>query len=319
MHIKFSYVFIFLATLLLSACDLTPEAEETIELSPEGFFAATLTDKYALTGNIRGNAELWQLQPQKLLHSWQHSDKSTGIMYTAIADNGEYALTAEKNSLAWWRISDGQLLNIWLIDDINAIAISSNGKSALIGLADKALYFSLSLAKTVYILPHKDKVTQLDLSKSGLLAITGSNDHTAKLWDLNSGKLKHTWEHRSNLSKVAISPNGAYALTNEGLGTIKIWKPRTGKLHRELGAKLITLSSLSFSSNSRQVVVGQLSRRIDLWDISSGELQSYWRPKKQRDWIPSAATIIALSFAEKNNKIYSIASNGYLQRWNAAP
>jgi WD40 repeat protein len=117
---------------------------------------------------------------------------------------------------------------------------------------------------------------------------------------LNTGEEKFSWSHHSKLSTVAISPDDKYALTNEGLGTIRLWKTQTGKLYKQLGPKLITLSSAAFSDNSKYLVAGRVSQRIDLWNIRSGEIINYWRPKKDSFWKPTAATILALTFSANN-------------------
>ncbi len=314
MNNAFSLLLIF-SILLLSACDLTPNPKRTYPLSPEGFYSASLSSHYALTGNVRGNAELWQLKPKNLLYTWQHTDEKNGILYTAISDDEQYALTAEKESLAWWRLSDGVLMNVWYLPNIHSITLSADGQFALIGLEDKAIYYSLRQGRTKFSFQHASSVTQTDISVSNQLALTGSSDETAKLWNLKTGELKFTWPHRSKLSIVKISPNDKYALTNEGLGSIRLWKTQTGKLYRQLGSNLITLSSAAFTKNSRYLIAGQVSQRIDLWNIKTGKLIKYWRPKKESIWMPTAATILALGFSEDDRQFYSIASNGYLQLW----
>ncbi|MBE0471660.1 MAG: hypothetical protein IBX55_19390 [Methyloprofundus sp.] len=310
------FIALLLLSLLLVACDTTPKAERTYELASEGVFSASLSKNLALIGTTaRGNAELWQLKPKQLLHTWQHTDEKNGILYTAISDDEQYALTAEKESLAWWRIADGALMNVWYLPNINAITLSADGQFALIGLEDKAIYYSLQHGQTRYAFKHQSSVIKVDISASNQLAITGSSDETAKLWDLNNGQEKFSWPHQSKLSTVALSPDDQYALTNEGLGTIRLWKTQTGKLYKQLSSNLITLSAAAFSDNSHYLIAGRVSQRIDLWDIRSGEIINYWRPKKDSFWTPSAATILALTFSENERKIYSIASNGYLQLW----
>ena len=154
-----------------------------------------------------------------------------------------------------------------------------------------------------------------DISASGKYAITGSEDKTAKLWDLESGELKTTWEHHSSLSQVAISGDDDYALTNAALGRTRLWKTYNGKLFRQIGPDLMTLSAVKFSRDGKYLLTGRTSQRIDLWQVKSGELIKFWRPKKENAWRPSAATILALGFTGNEKKLYSIASNGYLQRW----
>ena len=314
--LKLKLLLLIALTCILLACDQTPKPEKTISLAPNGLFSANLSENYALLGTVAGFGELWDIKGKpSLIHQWKHTDENNGIITTDISITEEFAITAEKDSIAWWRISDGTLLSVWSLPGINSISISPDGQFALIGLADKAVYLALQYGKTLYAFAHEDNVSTTDLSNSGLYALTGSEDNTAKLWDLATGELKYTWQHRNKLSTVAISSDDKYALTNAALSQTRIWKISNGKLHKEIGPKLITLSSAEFSNNSKFLLIGHTTQRIDLWKVNSGELIKYWRPKKEENWRPAAATILSLAFTANDKKFYSIATNGFLQQW----
>jgi len=310
-------VLLFIAiTCFLSACDQTPKPEKTLSLTDNNLFSANLSENFALLGTMEGYGELWEIKGKpSLIHKWKHTDENNGIITSDISPSEEFAITAEKNSIAWWRISDGTLLSVWALNDINSITISPDGQFALIGLADKAIYLALQYGKTLYSFPHTDRVLTTDVSDSGLYAITGSEDQSAKLWDLSTGELKYTWEQRNKLSIVAISKDDRYALTNAALSQTKLWKISNGRLHKDIGPKLITLSAAKFSNNNKYLLTGHTTQRIDLWDIKSGKLLKFWRPKKEANWRPTASTILSLNFTLNNKKFYSIATNGYLQKW----
>jgi len=300
----------------LSACDRTPKPEKTISLAANGVFSASLSENFALLGTIDGAGELWDIKGKpSLIHKWKHTDENRGIIATDISPSEEFAITAENDSIAWWRISDGTLLSIWSLPGISSISISPDGQFALVGLPDKAIYLALQYGKTLYAFTHEDRVLTTDISNSGLYALTGSEDHTAKLWDLSTGELKHTWQHQNKLSTVALSQDDKYALTNAALSQTRLWKITNGKLHKEIGPKLITLSSAKFSNNNKFLLIGHITQRIDLWKVNSGKLLKFWRPKKEDNWRPTAATILALGFTASDKKFYSLATNGFLQKW----
>ena len=300
----------------LSACDSTPKPEKTILLADNGVFSASLSENFALLGTVNGSGELWDIKGKpSLIHQWKHTDENTGILSTDISPSEEFAITAEKDSIAWWRVSDGTLLKVWGLPNISSISISPDGQFALVGLPDKAIYLALQYGKTLYSFTHAERVLATDISNSGLYALTGSEDQTAKLWDLATGELKHTWQHRNKLSTVALSHDDKYALTNAALSQTRLWKLSTGKLHKEIGPKLITLSSAEFSNNSKFLLIGHITQRIDLWKVNSGKLLKFWRPKKEDVWRPTAATIMSLRFTANDKKFYSIAANGFLQKW----
>lgn len=301
--------------LLSAACDRSPKADRTVDMASDGVFSAALTEHYALIGRTSGPAELWQLKPKALLHSWKHLEDESGIIHAAISGNERYALTAQRDSIAWWRISDGALLNVWSLPGIASVSLSHDGLYALIGLPEKAVYFALNQGRTQFAFPHANAVTTTSLDRIGRYALTGSQDQSAKLWNLRNGTLKHEWSHPNMLAIVALSDDGHYALTNAALSQVHIWNTSTGKSHKQVGPKRLTLSAARFSSDGKYLVTGLTSQRIDLWRVNTGKLEKYWRPKKEDAWRPSAATILSLSFSDNEKNIWSITANGYLQRW----
>lgn len=300
---------------LLCACDRSPKPEQTWLLAPEGALAAALTEHFALVATTTGPAELWRLQPKSRLYVWRHTETENDIIDVALSADEQYAITAERNSLAWWHTKDGTLLKVWHLSGIRTIRLAANGHFALIGLDDNALYFSLKQGKTIYTFPHDGPVSTVALSSDGRYALTGSVDRSAKLWDLTNGHLKYNWPHPNELALVTLSADGRYALTNAALSQTRLWNLADGKRATDIGPKLLTLASAGFSANARYLATGQLSQRIDLWESRTGRLLKHWRPQKKDDWRPSAANILALTFNNQDRLVTSLAANGYLQRW----
>lgn len=309
------FLFIVLLGSSLS-CDQTPRPQKTISLAANGIFSAALSENYALLGTVEGFGELWKIKGKpSLLHKWKHTDENNGIIATDISLSEEFAITAERDSIAWWRISDGALLAVWSLPGISNISISPDGQFALIGLSDKAIYLALQYGKTLYVFAHENRVVATDISNSTHYALTGSADQTAKLWDLSTGKLKYSWQHHNRLSIVALSHDDKYALTNAALSQTRLWKLSNGKLHKKIGPKLITLSAAEFSGNNKILLLAHTTQRIDLWKVKTGKLSKFWRAKKEDNWRPTAATILSLKFTANNKKFYSIATNGSIQKW----
>ncbi len=304
---------------MITGCQKTPEPEKTWELAPEGVFSAALSQdgRYALLGSTGGKAVLWDLSKTKSpLHVWQHEENSpAGIVAVALSPDHKFALTAERNSLAWWDTTSGQTLGFWPIPDIHSVSISSDGQKALIGLRDQAFYFSLQKGTYLFTLPHPGFVYATDLSADGRYALTGSDENDAKLWSLKTGEIKQTWKHKTKLYTVALSPNGKFALTNAASGATRLWSTGTGKAIHSLPPERITITAAAFSPKNNFLVTGRTTQRIDLWNTKKGVNTKFWQPKKSHSWRPSAATILAIEFTHKGQRIISVTSNGIVQRW----
>ncbi|MDT8407855.1 MAG: hypothetical protein RQ715_11460 [Methylococcales bacterium] len=305
---------LLLTVTLLSACD-TPTAKQTEHLAPEGLFTAALSEHYALVAGTLGPARLWRITPKReIVHTWQHTEANDGIIKVAISGDERYAITAERHSFAWWRIADGQLLDVWSLPDIQSLALAHDGTFALIGLEDKAVYFALEYGRTIHAFTHDAAVTTVALSASGQFAITGSADTSAKLWRLTDGQLLHRFAHKNALMTVAISPDDRYVFSNAELGRARLWHLKSGKLKTTLGPEWLTLTSAAFAQDGLKLVTGQMAGRIELWQTSTGKALKLWRTKKSEQGRGVAGTPLALSLPP-NKDIVSINGNGYLQRW----
>ncbi|MBK7939914.1 MAG: hypothetical protein IPJ82_23790 [Lewinellaceae bacterium] len=67
-------------------------------------------------------------------------------------------------------------------------------------------------------------------SPDGKYLATGSEDNTAKIWDLQTGKSTLALEgHRNSVFSDAFSPDGKLLATGSADETDKIWDLQTGK------------------------------------------------------------------------------------------
>jgi hypothetical protein len=67
-------------------------------------------------------------------------------------------------------------------------------------------------------------------SPDGKLALSGSEDHTLKLWQVDSGREIRTFKGHSDIvAAVAFSPDGKLALSGSSDSTTRLWNIQTGK------------------------------------------------------------------------------------------
>ena len=139
------------------------------------------------------------------MYSLQHENGGDGgIIDAAFSDDGAVLVTIEQNSIARWAVASGRLTGYWQWPRLTSVAISADGRYALIGSKDnQAVYFDLVAGRMRYVFAHHEKVNSVALSRDGRYALTGSDDWHASLWDLSNGA--HRWA--MNLEyKVALVP-----------------------------------------------------------------------------------------------------------------
>src|SRR5262249_15618279 len=76
---------------------------------------------------------------------------------------------------------------------------------------------------------HAKGVWCLAFAKDKTLA-TGGADGTAILWDIVSGKKKHTLNAEMAVQSLAFSPSGARLATGDRAGTVRVWNTANGEL-----------------------------------------------------------------------------------------
>ena len=77
---------------------------------------------------------------------------------------------------------------------------------------------------------HTGRVRSLALTPDGTKAISGSDDHTLKVWDLRRGKLERTIiGHSDAVRAVAVLPDGERAISASDDHTLRTWDISTGE------------------------------------------------------------------------------------------
>ena len=97
---------------------------------------------------------------------------------------------------------------------------------------------------------HSDYVRSVAISNDNTKVVTGSDDKTAKVWDIRTGKNLLTLEgHSGDVTSVAISNDNTKIVTGSSDKTAKLWDSQTYKLlntinynHRVYKIKILSLN-----------------------------------------------------------------------------
>jgi WD40 repeat protein len=110
---------------------------------------------------------------------------------------------------------------------------------------------------------HSSLVNAVAVTPNGLLAITGSNDRTARVWDLECEAELCTFEgHTDVVVGVGVCSNGRYAVSASVDHAVKLWKVDNGELVASfVGDTELTSCALSEADT---IVAGEYSGRIHI-------------------------------------------------------
>ena len=109
-------------------------------------------------------------------------------------------------------------------------------------------------------------------SPDGSRIVTGSQDHTVKVWDAQAGMPRLQLQgHRECLTSVAFSPDGKRIVTGSIDATAKIWDAQTGAPMLELQGNTGGVWSVAFSPDGTRIVTGiSFSSHARVWDALTG-------------------------------------------------
>ena len=157
-------------------------------------------------------------------------------------------------------------------------------------------------------LGHTDVVFALDISPDGRTILSGSDDKTLILWDIETGEmLKQLEGHTTWLNDAVFSPDGQLAASVSDEMAI-LWDVPTGRMIRQFDGHKENISRVAFSPDGQSMVTsgrGDDSILIH-WDVVSGEIIQQFE---------SNSRVQGLEFTPDGSALLSTSSDGLIVLW----
>lgn len=171
---------------------------------------------------------------------------------------------------------------------INAIGITSDGKTLVVGAGQSLRFWDLATRKQIrkIVLPYAEPdseigndVRGLAVSPDGKTVATATEDKLVRLWSVKTGKLERTLlGHTDFVLGVAFSPDGKI-LASCGIDeTVRLWEAATGKEIRVLKGHTDYVRSVAFSPDGKVLASGggDANKRakvteLKLWQAETGK------------------------------------------------
>ncbi len=160
-------------------------------------------------------------------------------------------------------------------------------------------------------LGHGDVVHSAAFSPDGRRIVTGSYDHTAKVWDVGSGKELLTLKgHNADVNAAVFSPGGGWIATASTDGTARLWDAATGLEVRAFKGHSGLIESLAFSPDGQRTVTASWDRTARVWEAASGkELLTFRGHSAYINWA---------TFSPDGRRIATGSVDGVAKVWEAA-
>ncbi len=118
---------------------------------------------------------------------------------------------------------------------------------------------------------HKGVVVAAAYSPDGRLIVTASADHTARLWEAETGRLLSTLVGHTNwVYSVAFSPDGRSFVTTSFDKTARLWDASTGRCLAVMEGHTDNVHSPAFSPDGKLIVTCGVDGTARVWDSVTG-------------------------------------------------
>jgi len=199
---------------------------------------------------------------------WQRGEILSDVIVTHMKDlQDSYGTNPDYwRLLAWIHLERGDIEEI---EKITNSGYRIEDKDFLKAYHDK----DRPIGRYIFTLEgHTGDVESVSFSPDGHYALSGSNDRTMRLWDIESGKeIRQFQGHTGDVESVSFSPDGRYALSGAEYGdyTIRLWEIETGKELRRFEWGINQTTFVSFAPHSRSDLLVIQNKVISLRDIES--------------------------------------------------
>jgi WD40 repeat protein len=119
---------------------------------------------------------------------------------------------------------------------------------------------------------HTDTVWAVSVTPDGMRAISGSDDTTLKVWDIESGVEIRTMKgHTDTVLAVSVTPDGRRVISGSNDNTLKVWDMETGVEIRTMKGHTGGVYAVSVTPDGRRAISGSDDTTLKVWDMETGD------------------------------------------------
>jgi len=185
----------------------------------------------ALSSSTNGTLILWDVPAKRIIHRME--GYGTGVWALAVSPDGDMAVSdSDVSSFTLWNLKTGKKVR----EFVRPFAYGKTGSTDFAFIPGEESVIScerdgyliewdlVSGAEVRRLGVHTTNRTRLALSLDGRFAVTGGEDGSLMLWDVEEGQLVRRYETQGAVHDVAIAPDGRSAVFGTSGGVIIRWR-----------------------------------------------------------------------------------------------
>jgi WD40 repeat protein len=232
-------------------------------------------EKYLMQGGLLVEVrENWdKLEPYVLslgIQFYQHSDDYDKPRARKLTQNSLQKQAEEIFQLLLLEPLDGLVLAIKLIgENLNELP------NQILPLIQDNLSKAIeeTLISSVSFEGHQDSVNSVAFSPDGQMIVSGSDDMTLRLWDIQGNSISQPFEgHQDSVNSVAFSPNGQMIVSGSDDMTLRLWDIQGNSIGQPFQGHQGSVNSVAFSPDGQIIASGSDDMTLRLWDIQGNSI-----------------------------------------------
>ena len=241
---------------------------ESIVFSPDGKTLASLSKPSNWSrGTSKMDILLWDAETGNLKHTLTYDKYVRLVTYSP---DGKTLAVAVDKLIYLYDVHSGKLENTLL--GYAPFVFSPDGKTiAVNGFINTISLWNAVLGTPLRPLNGPLAVTSLQYSPDGktLTALDDYNNMVC-VWDVDTGKLKHTFEYSDYIRTLVFSPDGKTLAAGGIDSTIRLWDVTSRTQRLELNTSFIGVDTIAYSPDGNTIAANSEYNTVLLWDASNG-------------------------------------------------
>ena len=162
---------------------------------------------------------------------------------------------------------------------------------------------------------HNDGINSAQFSPDGKRVVTASNDKTARVWDVISGKpIGEPMEHELAVNTAQFSMDGQRVVTASNDKTARVWNAASGKPVGEPMRHQDRVNSAQFSPDGKRVITASADGTARVWDAASGK--PVGKPMQHRTSVFGG--VLSVQFSPNGRRVVTASADMTARLWDAA-
>jgi WD40 repeat protein len=245
-----------------------------IKTDPDTVVPAALSadGKRLATASTDATARIWAVEDAAVVTALKgHS----GTVYrAAYSPDGERVVTASFDATARiWDVHSGrELLKLeGHGSPVLSARFDATGKHVVTTSRDVRIW-DAETGKSIAVLKgHEGRIETAAFDPAGKRVVSAGFDSTARIWDVQSGKLLATQNHPGWIRSAEFSPDGRWIATAIDRDAAFVWDAQSLAQVSSLVGHTSSVQDARFDRAGKRVLTGSLDGTARIWDATTGK------------------------------------------------